>query len=187
VADALPLGRSNFRPVNRARGGCVVASFIDKSRNIWHIVLQRQIWAAMFKQLESMIAPLLYTILTTGDASSPGGSFYFFRCNPLKSQDSAKGSQGNPSIFPRFSLDLLAARSRPGCAIGPKGANSSRGGGRTAIGSPGVSLGALDQPPIVAASRLASVSKRAQFSSQRTPPASAGSNPSGGYHARHSP
>jgi hypothetical protein len=143
--------------------------------------------AAMFKQLESMIAPLLYTILTTGDASSPGGSFYFFRCNPLKSQDSAKGSQGNPSIFPRFSLDLLAARSRPGCAIGPKGADSSRGGGRTAIGSPGVSLGALDQPPIVAASRLASVSKRAQFSSQRTPPASAGSNPSGGYHARHSP
>ena len=31
--------------------------------------------------------------------------FIFFRCNPLKSPDSAKGIQGNARIFPWFSLD----------------------------------------------------------------------------------
>jgi hypothetical protein len=33
--------------------------------------------------------------------------FIWIRCNPLKSPDSAKGIQGNPSLFVWFSLDLL--------------------------------------------------------------------------------
>ena len=52
---------------------------------------------------------------TTSDASSAdGGFFYFFRCNPLKSPDSAKGIQGNASDFPWIYLDFLAANSRFG-------------------------------------------------------------------------
>jgi hypothetical protein len=52
---------------------------------------------------------------TTSDASSADdGFFYFFRCNPLKSPDSAKGIQGNASDFPWIDLDFLAANSRFG-------------------------------------------------------------------------
>jgi hypothetical protein len=34
--------------------------------------------------------------------------FYFFSRNPLKSPDSAKEKQGNPSLFAWFHLDFLA-------------------------------------------------------------------------------
>jgi hypothetical protein len=34
--------------------------------------------------------------------------FVWIRRNPLKRPDSAKGIQGNPSLFPWFSLDLFA-------------------------------------------------------------------------------
>jgi hypothetical protein len=37
-----------------------------------------------------------------------GDFFYFFARNPLKSPDSAKGIQGNPSNFAWFYLDYLA-------------------------------------------------------------------------------
>jgi hypothetical protein len=35
--------------------------------------------------------------------------FIWIRCNPLKSAESAKGIQGNPSFFPWISLDLFGA------------------------------------------------------------------------------
>jgi hypothetical protein len=38
--------------------------------------------------------------------------FIFFRCNPLKSPDSAKGIQGFFLGFPWIHLDLLGANSR---------------------------------------------------------------------------
>jgi hypothetical protein len=40
--------------------------------------------------------------------------FYFFACNPLKSPDSAKEMQANPSNFAWIYLDFLAMNSRPG-------------------------------------------------------------------------
>jgi hypothetical protein len=51
----------------------------------------------------------------TLDASSASGDFFiFFGCNPLKSPDSAKGIQGNASLFAWISLDFLAVNSRAG-------------------------------------------------------------------------
>jgi hypothetical protein len=39
--------------------------------------------------------------------------FIWILCNPLKSPDSAKGIQGNPSLFPWISLDFLGFIWRP--------------------------------------------------------------------------
>jgi hypothetical protein len=45
---------------------------------------------------------------TTFDASSDGEDFFiFFSCNPLKSPDSTKENQGNPSLFAWFYLVLF--------------------------------------------------------------------------------
>jgi hypothetical protein len=41
--------------------------------------------------------------------------FYFFRCNPLKTPDSAKQMQANPSYFGFIFLLFLASNSRWGC------------------------------------------------------------------------
>jgi hypothetical protein len=43
-----------------------------------------------------------------GKGIGPGRFFIWIRCNPLKRPNSAKGIQGNPSLFPWFYLDLLA-------------------------------------------------------------------------------
>jgi hypothetical protein len=46
--------------------------------------------------------------LSSGKESAGKIFFIWIHCNPLKSPNSAKGIQGNPSLFPWFYLDLLA-------------------------------------------------------------------------------
>jgi hypothetical protein len=46
--------------------------------------------------------------LSSGKESGREDFFIWIRYNPLKRPNSAKGIQGNPSLFPWFYLDLLA-------------------------------------------------------------------------------